>query len=78
MKRALLILTLAVAVVSCNNDGASTDNVQDSVINTIDSSADAKIDSIQETTDSVKQRLENSFEKTDSANQATADTAAQK
>jgi hypothetical protein len=75
MKKVLFVFTLAIAVASCNNDGASNDSVQDSVMETIDSAADAKIDSIQETTDSVKQRLEKTFEKTDSANKTTIDTA---
>lgn len=76
MKKGFLILALAVAVASCNNDGASDGNLKDSVIETIDSAADAKIDSIQETTDSVINKVEATFEKTDSANSATADSAA--
>jgi hypothetical protein len=76
MKKAFLILAVAAAVASCNNDGASTDNLQDSVVEAIDSTADARIDSIQETTDSVINKVENTFEKTDSANKAIADSTA--
>ena len=46
MKTVFVVLALAVAAASCGNDGASSENVQDSVMNTIDSAADAKIDSI--------------------------------
>lgn len=70
MKKLFVVLALGVAVAACNNDGASADSVQDSVFGTLDSATDAKIDSIQETTDSVKARLEDTFEKTDSANKA--------
>lgn len=76
MKKAFLILAVAASVAACNNDGASADNVKDSVVDAIDSTADARIDSIQETTDSVVNKVEATFEKTDSANKANADSAA--
>lgn len=79
MKKFFGALALAAVLTACGNDGASsTGNLQDSVMETIDSAADARVDSIQETTDSVKQRLENTFEQTNSANAnaATADSAA--
>lgn len=76
MKKILSILALAVVFTACGNSGTSTEEVKDSVMETIDSTADARVDSIQETTDSVKQRLDNTFEKTDSANAATGDSAA--
>lgn len=71
MKKFFGAVALSLVLVACGNNGASTDNLQDSVMETIDSAADARVDSIQETTDSVKQRLENTFDKTDSANAAT-------
>lgn len=70
MKKIFSVLALAVMFTACGNSGSSTEDVKDSVMETIDSAADQRIDSIQETTDSVKQRLENTFEKTDSANAA--------
>ena len=76
MKKAFLILAVAASVAACNNDGASADNVKDSVIETIDSAAQAQKDSIDETTDSVINKVEATFEKTDSANKAIADSAA--
>lgn len=78
MKKIVSVLALAVVFAACGNNGDSTESVQDSVIETIDSAADARVDSIQETTDSVKDRLEDTFEKTDSANAAIADSATNK
>ncbi len=75
MKKFFGAVALSAILVACGNDGASTDNLQDSVMETIDSAADARVDSIQETTDSVKNRLEDTFDKTDSANAAISDSA---
>ncbi len=78
MKKIFGAFVLAAVMTACGNSGASTEQLKDSVMDNIDSAADARVDSIQETTDSVKQRLENTFEKTDSANRTTADSAAAK
>lgn len=70
------IIIIVSALVGCNNDGtSSTENVKDSVLEHVDSIGEAKVDSIQNATDSVKERIANTFEKTDSANKALADSA---
>ena len=58
----------------CNNDGSSSETVKDSVLEKVDSLGDARVDSVQKATDSAKDRIENAFEKTDSANKAIADS----
>lgn len=75
MKKIFGFFALALFLVACGNNGESTESLKDSAMETIDSAAGARIDSIEETTDSVKQRLENTFEKTDSANSANAGNA---
>lgn len=75
MKKVLSITALAIVFAACGNNSNTTEEVKDSVMQTIDSTADARKDSIEETTDSVKQRLDKTFDKTDSANNAKADTA---
>jgi hypothetical protein len=74
MKKFFGAVALSAILVACGNDGASTGDLQDSVMETIDSAAGARKDSIDETTDSVKSRLEDTFEKTDSANANAATT----
>ena len=59
----------------CNNNGTSSETVKDSVLELVDSVGEAKVDSIENATDSAKKRIENTFEKTDSANKAIADSA---
>jgi hypothetical protein len=61
-------------VMACNNESSSSESVKDSVLETIDSTGDAKVDSVKEAVDSTKKRVENNFEKTDSANKAIADS----
>ena len=58
----------------CNNNGTSSETVKDSVLEQVDSVGEAKVDSIENATDSAKERIENTFEKTDSANKALADS----
>jgi hypothetical protein len=41
----------------------------------VDSAGEAKVDSVENATDSAKERIEANFEKTDSANKAIADSA---
>ena len=75
MKRILLALCTVVALAACNNDAASEGDVKDSVLEKIDSVGDARVDSVQKATDSLENKVENSFEKTDSANKANAKSA---
>lgn len=75
MKRFLGILGAAVILAACNNAGESTEEVQDSVLEKIDSTGDARIDSVKEATDSLEEKVENTFEKTDSANKEISGTA---
>ena len=74
MKKILSILLISGAVMACNNGSSSSESVKDSVLEKIDSTGDAKIDSVKEAVDSTKERVENNFEKTDSANKAIADS----
>jgi len=75
MKKCLGIIFIMSALIGCNNDGASSETVKDSVLEQVDSVGEAKVDSIENATDSAKERIENTFEKTDSANKALADSA---
>lgn len=68
-------MSAAVILASCNNAADSSEEVKDSVMETIDSTGDARVDSVQEATDSLQNKVENTFDKTDSANKANADTA---
>ncbi len=69
-----MILTVAIAFTACNNDGAGDADVKDSVLEQIDSTGDARVDSIKNATDSIENKVESTFEKTDSANKAIADS----
>jgi uncharacterized lipoprotein NlpE involved in copper resistance len=75
MKKIFALMLVAGSLVACNNEAnKSESDVQDSVQKTIDSIGDARVDSVKEATDSLQQKVENTFEKTDSANKALADT----
>ena len=78
MKKLSFLFLVAAALVACNNDGASTESVKDSVLESIDSTGDARADSVKQATDSIGNRIENTYEKTDSANKAIADSLEQK
>jgi hypothetical protein len=75
MKKLLGILSVALVMTACNNAADADGEVKDSVLETIDSTADARIDSVKEATDSLETKVEKTFEKTDSANKAIADSA---
>lgn len=75
MKRIFCVLSAAVILAACNNAADSGEEVKDSVMETIDSTGDARVDSVKEATDSLENKVENTFEKTDSANKAMADSA---
>jgi predicted small secreted protein len=74
MKKLLVVLFASAILTACNNDGEGSSDVKDSVLEKIDSSADAKIDSLRDSTERLKEKVEETFEKTDSANRAIADT----
>jgi hypothetical protein len=74
MKKILSILWILGVLVACNSSGSGSESVKDSILENIDSTGDAKIDSVKEAIDSTKERVENKFEKTDSANKALADS----
>jgi len=78
MKKVFIILAAGVFFTACNNDGTSTTDVKDSVIEKIDSIGEARVDSIQAATDSLQNKVEATFEKTDSANKAVSDSMAKK
>jgi hypothetical protein len=71
----LTVLAFAGVLVSCNNGSFSSETVKDSVLENVDSLGEARVDSVENATDSAKERIENNFEKTDSANKAIADSA---
>ena len=66
MKKILYVLTV-VAFVACNNDASTAEDTKDSIENKMDSSTDAKIDSVHESADSITNKM-------DSANEAKKDT----
>jgi len=74
MKKLFIVLAFAGALTACNNDASSSSDVQDSLNKSLDSVEKARKDSIEDSTDRVKERIDNSFEKTDSANKALADS----
>lgn len=74
MKKLFIILIASVSLAACNNDSASDVDVKDSVLEKIDSTGDARVDSVQEATDSIQNKIESTFEKTDSANKAVSDS----
>ena len=74
MKKILSILWVSGVLVACNNSGSGSESVKDSILENIDSAGDAKIDSVKKAVESAKERVENNFEKTDSANKAIADS----
>jgi len=78
MKKLWVLLVIAGLVSACNNSGDGADDKKDSVLDVIDSSTGAKVDSIEETADSVKKMVEGTFEKTDSANRAIGDSTNKK
>lgn len=75
MKKILWILGTVVVLAACNNEGTSSEEVQDSVLEKIDSTGEARVDSVKEATDSLSEKVENTFEKTDSANKVLVDSA---
>lgn len=70
MKKLFVLLVAGLAFVACNDAAEGTGDVKDSVIDNIDSTGEARKDSVEKATDSLENKVENSFEKTDSANKA--------
>ncbi len=75
MKKLFYIFFSSAVLVACNNNSDGSADVKDSVLEKIDSSTEAKIDSLKDSTERLKERVEKTFEKTDSANRAIADTS---
>jgi hypothetical protein len=75
MKRFFGIVSAALILAACNNAGDTGEDVKDSVLETIDSVGDARKDSVKEATDSLEKKVEETFEKTDSANKVISGTA---
>jgi hypothetical protein len=74
MKKLVFLFAIAGALTACNNDSSSSGDIKDSLIENVDSIEKARKDSIEDSTDRVKERIDNSFDKTDSANKALADS----
>ena len=77
MKKLSFLFLVAASLVACNNDATSSGSVKDSVLEAVDSTGAARADSVNQATDSIGNRLETTFEKTDSANKAIADSLEQ-
>lgn len=75
MKKFLGVLVILGGLIACNSSGSSSETVKDSVLEKVDSTGEARVDSVENATDSAKERIENTFEKTDSANKVIADSA---
>ena len=75
MKKLLFLFAIAGALTACNNDASSSSDIQDSLKHNVDSVEKARKDSLEDSTDRIKERIDQSFEKTDSANKAMADSA---
>ena len=75
MKKLFALFIIAASVTACNNSGnAESADVKDSALEKIDSAGDARVDSVKQATDSLQNKVEASFDKTDSANKALADS----
>jgi PBP1b-binding outer membrane lipoprotein LpoB len=74
MKKVLSIVLVFSFLISCNNEADSEAPLKDSALEKVDSTAEARIDSIKQAKDSLESMIESSFEKTDSANKALADS----
>ena len=75
IKKFFAVAAITGVLMSCNSGSSSSETVKDSVLETVDSLGDARVDSVENATDSAKERIENTFEKTDSANKVIADSA---
>lgn len=69
------VLAVFCVLTACDNSGSSSETVKDSVLENVDSIGEARLDSVENATDSARERIKNTFEKTDSANKAIADSA---
>ena len=79
MKKIFALFVIAVSFTACNNSGTTESaDVKDSALEKIDSMGDARVDSVKNATDSLENKVEASFDKTDSANKALADSADKK
>ena len=79
MKKLFALFVIAATVASCgNNADNTTSDVKDSALEKVDSIGDARVDSVKEATDSLQNTVEATFDKTDSANKANADSTQKK
>lgn len=74
MKKFLSIALFFSVLVGCNNEAEGEVTIKDSALEKVDSTAQARIDSIKQAKDSLESMIKTSFEKTDSANKALADS----
>ena len=74
MKKVFFLGLIAASLAACNSESGSTTDVKDSILEKIDSTADARADSLKTATDSIAKKVESTFERTDSANKAIADS----
>lgn len=74
MKKIFFLGLIAASLAACNNESGSTTDVKDSILENIDSTENARIDSLKQATDSIQNKTEATFEKTDSANKAIEDS----
>lgn len=69
-----MLFVVAGFLTACNNDASSSSDVKDSLKENLDSIKDAKVDSLSDSIDREKDKLDTSFHKTDSANKAIDDS----
>ncbi|RYY97619.1 MAG: hypothetical protein EOO11_10395 [Chitinophagaceae bacterium] len=75
MKKLFLFTLSAGLLTACNSSGEGSETLKDSAIDSLKEVKEAKIDSVDKNMDSLMKKTEATFEKTDSANQAIADSA---
>lgn len=74
MKKLLILSIFALSLAACNNSAEGPEEMKDSALNAIDSTKEAAKDSVEQKYDSLEKKIEASYEATDSANKAIADS----
>jgi hypothetical protein len=74
MKTLAIVLIVSVSFAACNNNSTAIEQKVDSIKDKIDSTTHAKIDTLKDSADRLKNKVEATFNKTDSANLANSDS----
>jgi hypothetical protein len=70
MKKLFVLLVAGLGFIACNDAADNEKDATDSALEKVDSTGDARVDSVKQATDSLENKIEKSDEKTDSANEA--------